>query len=84
MYFEPTFADKDKKLAKLTGHSTSAQAALLAKKANVGKLLIGHFSMRYKNIASLLEEARAIFPDTSAVEDGEKYRVIQVRMNSQA
>jgi len=84
LYFEATFAEKDKKLAKLTGHSTSAQAALLAKKANVGKLLIGHFSTRYKIITPLLEEARAIFPETSAVEDGEKYRVIQVRMRSQA
>jgi ribonuclease Z len=83
LYFEATFANKDKKLAKLTAHSTAAQAALLAKKSNVGKLLIGHFSMRYKIIAPLLEEARAIFPETSAVEDGEKYNVIQVRMKSQ-
>jgi ribonuclease Z len=80
LYFEATFSEKDKKLAKITGHSTASQAATLAKESNVGKLLIGHFSTRYKSINALLNEARAIFPETYAVEDGEKYNVEQKRV----
>ncbi len=75
LYFEATFCDEDKKLAKITSHSTSSQAATLAKKAHVGKLLMGHFSNRYKSLKKLLEEATAIFPDAHAVEDGDTYSV---------
>ena len=75
LYFEATFANKDKKLAKLTGHTTATQAAKLARDANVGKLLIGHFSTRYKDITPLVVEARAIFENTFAVEDGDNYPV---------
>jgi ribonuclease Z len=82
LYFEATFAEKDRKLAKATGHSTAVQAATLAREAQVGKLLIGHFSTRYKSIIPLLNEARAIFPETFAVEDGEKYQVNQERVAS--
>jgi ribonuclease Z len=81
LYFEATFAGKDKKLAKMTGHSTASQAATLAKQANVGKLLIGHFSTRYKSISPLVMEARSIFAETIAVEDGEKYSVDQNRFD---
>ena len=82
LYYEATFANNDKKLARLTGHSTAGQAALLAKKAHVGKLLIGHFSTRYKKTDLLLQEAREVFAETIAVEDGEKYSISQVRLNS--
>jgi ribonuclease Z len=78
LYFEATFSDKDKKLAKVTGHSTAAQAATLARQAGVGRLLIGHFSSRYKSIRPLLEEATAIFPNTAAVEDGDHFSVSQL------
>jgi ribonuclease Z len=78
LYFEATFANEDKKLAKITGHSTSVQAATLAKKAGVGKLLIGHFSNRYKSIKPLLAEASAIFPPTFAAEDGETHSIPEV------
>lgn len=80
LYFEATFSEKDKKLAKITGHSTAAQAATLAKRAGVGKLLIGHFSTRYKSINGLLKEAREIFPETYAVADGDKYELVQERL----
>jgi ribonuclease Z len=75
LYFEATFAEKDKTLAKTTGHSTASQAAKLAKQANVDKLLLGHFSTRYKSISPLIHEARAIFPNSYAVEDGDTYTV---------
>lgn len=64
LYHEATFKQEDKKLAKQTGHSTTEQAAKFALKANIGHLLIGHFSARYKNRTELLDQAKAIFPNT--------------------
>jgi ribonuclease Z len=82
LYFEATFSNADRKLAKITGHSTSVQAAKLAKEAGVGKLIMGHFSIRYKSVSDLVKEARDIFPESYAVEDGENYSVKQVRIES--
>ncbi len=79
LYFEATFMHEDKKLAKITNHSTSVQAATLAKKAGVGKLLMGHFSNRYRSLAQLLSEAREIFPMSFAAEDGDSYPIPEVR-----
>ena len=69
LYHEATFLNNDKQLARLTGHSTALQAAELAMTAKVRKLLIGHFSNRYKNIDDFLSEARSIFPETEAAEE---------------
>jgi ribonuclease Z len=79
LYHEATFKKTDVKLAKLTGHSTTAQAAEFASKAGVGKLLIGHFSSRYKNMQELVEEARLIFPDTEIATELSKFSVLPVR-----
>lgn len=79
LYHEATFLEKDKKLAKLTMHSTVSQAASIAKLANAGKLLIGHFSSRYKSMDEIVNEAKTIFENTEAVEDGNHYHVDQVR-----
>ena len=62
LYHEATFADEDKALAKETGHSTAGQAAKVAATAGAGRLLIGHFSGRYKVAQPLVDEARAVFP----------------------
>lgn len=70
LYHEATYLDEMKRRAKETGHSTAAEAAKIAKLAGVGKLIIGHFSARYKNSLPLLKEARDIFPETIAAEDG--------------
>jgi ribonuclease Z len=75
LYHEATFGDNLKDLAKLTGHSTARQAAILASKANAGKLIIGHFSTRYKDVSELVNEAREVFPNTHAINDGEKIDV---------
>jgi ribonuclease Z len=75
LYHEATFLDRDKKLAKLTGHSTARQAAEFAFKANTGKLLIGHFSSRYKELETVLQEARAVFPNTESAEELKTYRI---------
>ncbi len=79
LYHEATFLEKDHKLARLTMHSTVAQAARIAKLSNAGKLLIGHFSSRYKSINEIVNEAKSIFENTEAVEDGNQYHVAQTR-----
>jgi ribonuclease Z len=78
LYFEATFIHEDKKLARITNHSTSVQAATLAKKAGVGKLLMGHFSNRYKSLKQLLAEASEIFPMSFTAEDGDTYAIPEV------
>ena len=71
LYHEATFAAELSDLARKTYHSTSTQAAELAFLADVKKLVIGHFSSRYKSVSPLLEEARTIFPETYAANDGD-------------
>jgi len=75
LYHEATFDKSLNKLAEITGHSTSVDAAKTALKANAGCLIIGHFSSRYKNILLLVDEARSIFPATFAAIDGKSYVV---------
>jgi ribonuclease Z len=75
LYHEATFADRDKELAALTQHSTAAEAAQLAKLAGVKRLIIGHFSSRYKDALLLEREAREIFEPTTGVHDGDTYSI---------
>ncbi len=75
LYHEATFTESEKDMAKTTFHSTGKEAALIAQKAKVGKLLIGHFSARYKDPQLVLDEARSIFPETDAVNEDEVYSV---------
>jgi len=63
------------KRAKETGHSTAKQAAEIAKRANVKKLYIGHYSVRYKNLDPLLQEAKSVFENTDLVFDGFTFSV---------
>ena len=70
LYHEATFAQEHALLAKQTHHSTAAQAAQIARDAGVQKLIIGHFSSRYKTEAPLLEEAQQFFPNTILAQDG--------------
>ena len=79
LYHEATFMDRDKELAKRTSHSTALQAATIAYKAEVEKLLIGHFSSRYKKEELLLEEARQIFSKTSIAKELQAYSLPLVR-----
>lgn len=75
LYHEATFTDKFEEEAELSGHSTAAQAARIARMANVGKLLLGHFSGRYNNTDQHVLEARRIFDESHAVSEGNVYRV---------
>lgn len=79
LFHEATFGNEFKKQARLTTHSTAAQAAQMALKANVKKLLIGHFSARYKQVKTLLEEAQSIFPETYIANDGDTFSIPLVR-----
>ena len=81
LYHEATFAEADKALARQTGHSTARQAATAALKAEAGRLIIGHFSSRYKDEGALAEEARTIFPATEAAEEGKSYEIPLVKTN---
>jgi len=75
LYHEATFCDDLKDLALKTYHTTAKQAAMLAVEAGVGKLIIGHFSSRYKNVKPLTEEAGAIFQNTFPANDGERFEI---------
>lgn len=70
LYHESTFQNEDSELAKITGHSTSLEAARLAALANAKKLVIGHFSTRYKNYELFKEQAAVEFPNVFLAEDG--------------
>lgn len=75
LYHEATFAENLKETAKITKHSTASDAARIAVKANVQKLIIGHFSSRYKDETQILSEARTIFPKTVIAEDGLTFKI---------
>ena len=80
LYHEATFLHKDAELAHDTYHSTAVEAAQLAQKCNAGRLLLGHFSIRYKSTSPFLEEARKIFEESYVVEDGDTFRIEQTRL----
>ena len=75
LYHEATYAADMRKTAKERGHSTTEDAAKVAKMAGVGRLLIGHFSSRYKDLSLLLNEARAVFPATDIAREGETFLI---------
>jgi ribonuclease Z len=64
LYHEATFLHELKEMADYTGHTTALEAAKIAKKANAGKLILGHFSNRYKDVSVLLNEAKTVFEKT--------------------
>jgi ribonuclease Z len=75
LYHEATFDMTKTVLAKATGHSTTIQAATTALNAGAKKLLIGHFSARYKDIMPLVDEARTVFPETYPAIDGKTFGI---------
>ena len=70
LYHEATFMAGEEQLATDAGHSTAAQAAMIARAAKVKQLAIGHYSIRYTDENELLAEAQNIFPNTVAVQEG--------------
>ena len=70
LYHEATFTEDRAADAEAKYHSTAKQAARIAKKANARKLVLGHFSARYKDLEPLLLEAKEVFPETILAYDG--------------
>jgi ribonuclease Z len=64
LYHESTYISADEDKAKLYNHSTSRQAAMVARDACAGKLILGHFSARYDDERVLLYEAKEIFENS--------------------
>ncbi|HOO99456.1 MAG TPA: ribonuclease Z [Bacteroidales bacterium] len=75
LYHEATFDNSLSDLAMTTGHSTTSDAARVALEAGAKALIIGHFSSRYKDVTSLVDEARTIFPRTFPAIDGQDYDI---------
>ncbi len=76
MYHEATFLHDRVTRAEQTGHSSAQQAATLAQLSGVKRLLIGHFSARYHDLRPLLDEARAVFPNTQLATEGKQVSVV--------
>ncbi|GGH01194.1 ribonuclease Z [Polaribacter pacificus] len=72
LYHEATFLEDRIDLAKKTKHSTAMEAAKIAKEAGVGKLVLGHFSSRYKNEELFKTEAETIFNNVTLAEAGKE------------
>ena len=75
LYHDSTYDSSCANRAKLYYHSTSQQAAKVAHDGHVGKLLLGHFSARYDNEATILSEAKAIFPNSILAAEGKVIKV---------
>ena len=75
LYHEATFLNDMKDRAELTFHSTAQQAGEMANKAKVKKLIVGHFSTRYKILAPVLEEAKIAFENTALATEGEEFNI---------
>lgn len=75
LYHETTFLDELSERANTTFHTTAKQAAMVAKEANVGKLVIGHFSSRYYDVEPFLAEAGAIFEKTYLGVEGSSFAI---------
>ncbi|HEY6901269.1 MAG TPA: ribonuclease Z [Puia sp.] len=75
LYHETTYLKDLEEQAGKRFHSTTAQAATIARQAGVQRLLIGHFSSKYEKLIPFEQEAREIFPNTDLALEGVTYRI---------
>lgn len=75
LYHEATFLHRMIDRAQATFHTTAQQAGEIAKLAGVSKLLLGHFSSRYESTEEHTAEAKTVFPNVLAVEDGDVFEI---------
>ncbi|MGZ4041169.1 MAG: ribonuclease Z [Bacteroidia bacterium] len=73
LYHESTFLNNMLDRAQSTFHTTALQAGEIALKTGAKKLVIGHFSARYKTLNELLDEARTVFPETELAVEGRTF-----------
>ncbi|WP_282123482.1 ribonuclease Z [Algibacter mikhailovii] len=74
LYHESTFLEQHRHLAKKTKHATAKEAASIAKQANIGTLLLGHYSTRYNDIGKFKDEAKQLFDNVELAEDGKSFK----------
>lgn len=75
LYHEATFLSDNEALAGITYHSTARQAAMIAQKAGVKKLILGHYSTRYSSIELFRKEAAEVFPESYLADDGITFEI---------
>lgn len=75
LYHETTYLQDDEIKAKERFHSTSKQAATIALKANVKKLIIGHFSSKYEHLQAFEDQAKSIFANTELALEGVTFKI---------
>ena len=75
LYHESTFLDSEAHLTTKTKHATAKEAATIALKAEVGTLILGHYSTRYKSIEMFKDEAMEIFSNVELAEDGKVFEL---------
>ncbi|MBQ4914527.1 ribonuclease Z [Maribacter sp. MMG018] len=73
LYHESTFLESEKHLAEKTKHATAKEAAEIAKEANVGTLILGHYSTRYKSISLFKKQAEEVFGNVLLADDGKHF-----------
>lgn len=73
LYHESTFLETHEDLAVKTKHSTPRQAGIIASRAEVGHLILGHYSARYKNLNAFKKEAQTVFEKVSLAETGKVF-----------
>ena len=73
LYHEATFLDSHQDLALKTKHSTAAEAAQIAAAAQVGQLILGHFSSRYPDLKEFITQAQQHFQNVDLAEDGKGF-----------
>ena len=81
LYTEATYMADLEKEAAARFHSTTLQAASLAREAGAKKLVVAHYSSRYRDTAPLLSEIRSVFPNAEAANDGDVYDVPLVKVD---
>lgn len=73
LYHESTFLESEVHLSEKTKHATAKQAATIAQKAEAGRLILGHYSTRYKSIELFKKEALEIFSKVDLADDGKSF-----------
>lgn len=75
LYHESTFLDSEMHLSTRTKHATAKEAAAIAKAAEVGTLILGHYSTRYKSIELFKKEAQTVFDEVELADDGKVFEI---------
>ena len=79
LYHEATYPAEMSEMAEKNFHSTTVDAASLAKEAGVGRLVVGHYSSRFPSVDFYLDELREIFPESYLAKDGDVVEIPYLR-----